>query len=112
MLKSAINKFPELSIATQEGLFNFARVGAYPSPSKPCAPSPATVFIVPLVVTSLILLFPSSEIKRLPLASTVTLTGLFNWEVNALFPSPLKPLVPFPATVYRLPVDASTLRIL
>src|ERR1700675_47758 len=74
------------------------------SPLKPAVPFPATVVITPFETLQTRLL-PESATYRLPAKSTATLEGEFNWALVAGPLSPLKPVVPFPATAVIAPFE-------
>ena len=106
-----MNRFPAASTATPTGLFNLADVADPLSPAKPTVPVPATeVMICVVALTSRIRLFSRSAINRFPAASTATPLGPFNCADVAAPASPVKPAVPFPATVMIKCDDASTRR--
>src|ERR1035437_6130531 len=100
---------PAESTATPPGERNWALVAGLLSP-KPDVPPPTTVVITPLETLRMRLLFPSS-MYRLPAESTATPKGLFNWALVAGPLSPLKPNVPFPATVVITPFETLRMRL-
>src|ERR1035441_1467067 len=79
-------------------------------PLKPGVPFPATVVITPF--ETLRMQHPLSAMYRLPVESTATPVGLSNWALVAGPLSPLKPAVPFPATVVIIPFATLRIRLL
>src|ERR1035441_5252895 len=92
------------------GLITWALVAGPLSPLNPGVPFPAMVVITPLE-TLRILWSDVSAMYRLPAESMATPVGPFNWALVAgpLSPSgvPVKPYVPFPATVVITPLVRS-----
>jgi hypothetical protein len=79
---------PLASNAMPAGMSNFADVAAPPSPENPAAPVPATVEIVPPVVTLRTRLLLLSAMYRLPLLSNARPHGRFSFAYVAAPPSP------------------------
>ncbi len=90
---------------------NSALVAGPLSPLKPVVPFPATVVITPFETLRMRLL-PVSAMYRLPAESTATPSGPFNSALVAGPLSPLKPCVPFPATVVITPFETLRMRLL
>ena len=82
-----------------------------PSPLKPRVPFPAAVEITPFA-TLRMRLFCQSAMYRVPAVSTAMPCGSFNWALVAGPLSPLKPRVPFPATVVITPFESLRTRML
>src|ERR1035441_9336094 len=93
-----MNRLPAPSTATPSGGEIAAEVAGPPSPLKSEVPFPATVLIVPAGVTIRTRLFHQSAMNRFPAPSTAMPWGELNSAEAAGPPSPLKPLVPLPAT--------------
>ena len=107
---SAIRKPPSGVTATSPGLFSFAAVAAPPSPLPVSGkPPPASVTMMPVVVTWRMVLLPSSAIRKLPSARTATALGELSCAASAGPLSPTMPGAPFPATVVMTPAE-ETLR--
>ena len=102
--RSATYTAPATSTATPKGLSISALAARPLSPLKPGVPFPATVVITPLE-TLRMRLFSVSPMYRLPAESTATPVRSLNWALVAGPPSPLKPCVPFPATVVITPFE-------
>src|SRR6516165_9706379 len=112
--ESAMYRLPAESTATLSGLDNLALIAGPLSPLKPAVPFPATVVMTPFETLRTRLL-PESAMYRLPAESTPTLKlveAKFNWALVAGPLSPLKPAVPFPATVVITPFETSRMRLL
>ena len=108
---SAMYTFPAASTATALMLTNQALVGGPPSPF-PCPmlwPPPASVLMIPAVLTLRIFAPPVSAMYRLPAASTATHVGVMPALVAGP-PSPRASGLPLPATVVMIPL-VSTLRM-
>ena len=102
---------PLPSAATPLGKSSLAAVATPPLPPKPCVPVPAMVEMFPVGTSTLRMRWLSrSAMWRLPEPSNATPTGILSLAAVAAPPSPSKPLVPDPATVEMIPVEASTLR--
>src|SRR5580658_4888265 len=95
--ESALYRLPAESTATLEGPDNCALVAGPLSPLKPCLPFPATVVITPFETLRMREL--PSAMYRLPAESAAKLKRPDNCALVAGPLSPLKPGVPFPATV-------------
>src|SRR5580700_8315224 len=109
---SSMYRLPAESAATLSGLHNWALVAGPLSPLKAQVPVPATVVIAPFEALRTRLL-PVSAKYGLPAESTPTLKlwkALFNWALVAGPLSPLKPAVPFPATVVITPFETLRMR--
>src|SRR5580704_7640306 len=75
-----------------EGLLNWAESGGPLSPQdavelEHTAPVPATVVMIPLLLTLRIRLFPASAMYTLPEPSTATPLGVLRLPLVAAFPS-------------------------
>src|ERR1035441_9443990 len=93
-LASAMYRLPAESRATPAATDNWAIVAGPLSPRD--VPPPATLVITPLETSRMRAL---SATYKLPAESKATPFGEFNWALVAGPLSPLKPGVPFPATV-------------
>src|ERR1035441_7464316 len=94
---SEMYRLPAGSAGTAVGAHNWALVAAPLSPPKPAFPLPATVVITPF--ETLRTRESAHGMYKLPAESMATRIGPYNWALVAGPLSPLKPSVPFPATV-------------
>ena len=100
---SAMRKPPPMIGATLEGAFSEAWTAGPRSPS-PSAWPPATVVMIPLVLTRRMRLLPVSAIRNEPSGRAATSRGAFSEAPVAASPSPPKPALADPATVVMTPV--------
>ena len=109
---SAIHTSPDAPTATPKGFASAALVAGPSSPLKPATPFPATVLMTPVEAdTKRMRLLDLSAIHKSPDAPTATPVGPQSDALVAGPLSPLKPLVPFPATVQMSPEEADTRRM-
>jgi hypothetical protein len=87
--------------ATLLGAFSTATLAGPRSPSV--SPPPATVVMIPLVLTRRMRLLPVSAIRNEPSGRAATSRGALSVAPVAASPSPPKPALPFPATVVITP---------
>src|SRR5947199_8862816 len=92
------------------GTFVVARVAAAPSPVVVAVPVPATVEMIPEVLTSLIRLFPPSAMNAFPEESKAMSHGVLRVAEVAAAVSPVKLQVPVPAKLEMMPVLTVILR--
>ena len=111
---SAIRKPPSGVTATSPGLLSLPAVARPPSPFPVAGkPPPATVTMMPVVVTWRIVLLPSSAIRKLPSARIATALGELSCAASAGPLSPTMPAAPVPATVVMTPAaETSRMRLL
>ena len=113
---SAMKRFPAPSTVTPPGESKLAAVAGPPSPPNPwvwvrarARPFPATVLMMPAASTFRMRWLSWSAMKRFPALSTATPPGAAKLASVAGPPSPLKPDVPFPATVVMTPEESTFL---
>jgi hypothetical protein len=116
LLLSAMKRWPRLSTATPAGLPRLALMAGPPSPRLGShGPPPATVVMMPVAApTRRMRSLPLSGIKRFPaLSREIPEFHMLKLRLALVAgpPSPLKPAVPFPATVVIFPVVLSTRRM-
>jgi hypothetical protein len=105
-------RFPLSSTATESTPDSWSCTAGIPSVLFPVPPCPATVVIVPDGSTLRTRPFLLSAMYIFPDASRATLTGPLSCACWAGPPSPLKPALPFPATVVMFPPGANFLTLL
>src|ERR1035438_437679 len=109
--ESAMKRSPGESSINFQGKPNSALVAGPASPLNPSVPFPATVVMIPSETLRTRRL-PVSAMNKLPAESTATPQGLLNSALVAGPPSPVKPDVPFPATVLITPFETLRMRLL
>ncbi len=103
---STSHQVPSGATVRPRGPSIFAAVAGPPSPKLVPVPPPATVVIVPSFTRRTRSLVVSAT-RMAPSGRTATAVGLLSWAAVAAPPSPVKPAVPFPATVVMVPSRAT-----